>query len=84
MEQNIRDFIIGFFVNRDKISLTEAEVFCSSNFIEAQVLDSIEFITMIAEIEENFDITFTEAEIQSPEFSSINGLVRIAASRVKS
>lgn len=78
MENKISNFIIDFFKERNKLnSYTESD-FLGINFVELNLLDSIEFITLISEIEENFNILFTQEDIQSSLFSSVEGISKIA------
>ncbi|MES2680991.1 MAG: phosphopantetheine-binding protein [Bacteroidota bacterium] len=83
MEREIREFIIGFFSEKEKVAGIDQNELAKINFVDAQLLDSIEFITLIAEIEENFGVVFTESDMQSSQFSTIEGMVAITCSRLK-
>ena len=84
MDHKIREFIVEFFMEKGKFSGLDKSEFLNINFIEEKHLDSIEFITLISEIEENFGLVFTEDDIQSSLFSSIEGIVKITNSRFHS
>ena len=83
MEAKIKDFIVDFFLSREKFQGKNANEMSSINFTESNLLDSIEFITLISEVEENFNILFTEEDLQSELFSSINGITDLAIQRSK-
>jgi acyl carrier protein len=83
MEKEIRDFIINFFSEKEKLAGIGRQALVTMNFVDARLLDSIEFITLIAEVEEHFGLVFTESDIQSPRFSTIEGMVDITSSRIK-
>jgi acyl carrier protein len=82
MEQPAIEFITAYFLEKGKFSPTEKGAFISANFVEAALLDSIEFIILISELEAHFNIVFTEADIQSPIFTSIIGMANIAEARI--
>ncbi|HOZ87013.1 MAG TPA: phosphopantetheine-binding protein [Bacteroidia bacterium] len=82
MEKEIREFIIDFFKEKEKVAGIDHSALVELNFVEARILDSIEFITLIAEVEERFGLVFTESDIQSPGFSTIKGMVDITSSRI--
>lgn len=82
MNQEIKAFICDYFLQKGKFQGLPESEFAIINFVEARTLDSIEFIMMISEIEENFNITFSEEDIQSPSFSTIDGVSQIASKRL--
>ncbi|GAB2182499.1 hypothetical protein DLREEDagrD3_27220 [Denitratisoma sp. agr-D3] len=47
------------------------------DYRRAGYVDSIGIMKFVLEIEAEFDIEISEAEIESPAFSTIGGLVRI-------
>jgi acyl carrier protein len=83
IEKQIENFIIDFFSERGKLLSLSIEERLHTDFLKSNTLDSIEFISLIAEIEGNFDLLFIESDIQSPQFSSITGIVTIACERIK-
>lgn len=84
LEENIKTFIVNFFLTHGKFEGVKTEDMSKINFIDANTLDSIEFITLISEVEENFNVLFTEEDLQSKQFASIAGMTAIATLRVKS
>lgn len=83
MEEKIKNFIVDFFLSLEKFQGKNANEISSINITESNSLDSIEFITLISEVEENFNILFTEDDLQSELFSSINGITDLAMQRIK-
>jgi len=84
LEEKIKNFIVDFFLKHGKFQEMNVAEVVGINFIDSNTLDSIEFITLISEVEENFNMLFTEVDLQSKGFSSIAGMVAITALRIKS
>ncbi len=47
----------------------------SVNFIQEGMLDSTDVVTLVAEIEEEFDVTIPGTEISMKNFSSLDGII---------
>lgn len=75
-------FICDFFEKRGKLTGDVVE-FTNRNFLEEKILDSIEFITLISEIEEHYNILFSQEEMQSPEFGSVKGIALLVSAKLK-
>jgi acyl carrier protein len=67
-------FIMDFFAERSKLPSGDQEQFITQNYIEQGLLDSIDFITLISELEEQYGIAFSQEQIQSEAFRTIKGL----------
>ncbi len=48
-----------------------------ANFFEQGLIDSFEIIMLIEEIEQKFDIRFTDEDFQNRDFATIAGLAAI-------
>ncbi|MBQ8822351.1 MAG: acyl carrier protein [Lachnospiraceae bacterium] len=80
--ENIREWIIDWFVEN---GTTEKEVLCenlNSNYFNAGFIDSFVFISLIGDIEEEYDIEFDNEQFLDRDFATINGLAEIIAELV--
>lgn len=53
------------------------------NYFLAGYIDSFQFINMVSDIEEKFDIEFANEQFEDRSFSTINGLARIIEGLMK-
>lgn len=47
------------------------------NFVDEGMLDSFDIVTLVSEIEENFDINVSGADILPENFSSIDSIISL-------
>jgi acyl carrier protein len=84
MKRQVIDFICDFFESRGKFQGEAREIYIHENFVELKTLDSIEFITLIADTEAEFDFAFKQEHIESPQFSSVEGIASMVDSILQS
>lgn len=74
---SISSYIMQYFLNKDRDSVLGTDNMLTFNYMENGFFTSIDFIEMIADIEQAFSITFEDQHLQSPHFCSIGGLINI-------
>lgn len=79
MKENIRSFLLGLLEKKSRLPRDFDD---ASDFIEAGIIDSIGIIKFIVEIEFRFDIEIADADIESDEFRSVQGLVTMISRKV--
>ena len=65
-----------------KYTIKDVENIEEFNFIESGYVDSIGLVKFIVELEELFDIEFTDDEMIDPSFKTVGGLTRIIQGKV--
>lgn len=70
----VREWIIDWFNENKK---TENEIDCNSNYIDSEIIDSIAFVTLIADCEDQFEIAFDDADFEGQEMFTVNGLISL-------
>lgn len=75
MENSVRQFVLGLIEKKAK--LPKACDVDSFNYIDSGHVDSIGIIKFVVEIESKYDIEISEADMESPEFKTVGGLVSI-------
>lgn len=83
MKDRALEFVCDFFNSRGKFTVEKQEDYILLDFVELKTLDSIEFITLISEIEEEFDIRFTQENIESELFHTIHGITTLIDESLK-
>ena len=73
MKDSIRDFVLRLIGKKAKLpQQVDVESF---NYIDSGYVDSMGIIKFVVDIESEFDIELSEADIESPEFRTVGGLV---------
>ena len=76
-KKKVFDWLCNWFISRNEGQELELE----ENFFEIGLIDSFGVIELIAELEEEFKITFDQLDFQDRRFSSINGLTIIVSAK---
>ena len=77
MKEQIKRWIIDWFDNNTEAELNEILDSFGSNYFEMGFIDSFKFMTLVSNIEEYFDIEFSNEEFQDRKFATMNGLMEI-------
>ena len=74
MNNDPKKWLPDWFERNTAISLKEIQEKSALNYLEQGWIDSLKFITLITEIEEHFDIVFSNDEFQNRAFGTLDGL----------
>jgi acyl carrier protein len=75
--KEIRQGVLNFFsVKINYTTMSEVEI-DEYDYIKSKTLDSIEFITLISVMENDYGIIFSQEDLESPEFRTLGGLIRM-------
>lgn len=80
MSDDIKNWIAEWF--KENTDLKEGEIGEKENYFEKGWIDSFKFISFITNIEEKFDIRFSNDEFQDRSFSTIEGIVEIIQRKI--
>lgn len=75
----IENWIIDWFIQNTDIQKDEIIKNLSENYLELGWIDSLKFISFITDIEEKFEILFSNDSFQDRNFSTIKGLAKIVS-----
>lgn len=70
-------WLVDWFKKNGKAPNLSVEKDLQANFFESGIIDSLEIIGLITDIENNFNIQFSEKHFQDRRFSTISGLTEI-------
>lgn len=76
---DIKEFVIDYLQREYTI---ETQDIMSLNFVETGYVDSFGLVTFILALEEEFDIAFTDDELQDPAFKVVGGLIDIVSRKI--
>ena len=81
MLDRVREFVIKAIEKKSRLPAgCDVDTF---NYIDSGYVDSIAIIKFILELEDEFKIDIPTDAVESAEFRTIGGLVRIIESRIK-
>lgn len=73
----IKTWLNEWFIKNSQASENDILNNSSGNYFELQWIDSFLFISFISEVEEKFNISFSNDDFQNREFATIDGLTKI-------
>jgi acyl carrier protein len=74
MQDSIRTFVLALLEKKSRLPRGFND---ASDFLKMGIVDSVGIIKFILELESRFDIEITEADIESDEFRTVQGLVAL-------
>ncbi|PNV59280.1 hypothetical protein C0033_24790 [Clostridium sp. chh4-2] len=75
----MREFIIDYL--QREYTLPDGIELDTFNYIESGYVDSFGLIQFIATIEDEYNIEFTDEDLQNPELKTVGGLIKIMESK---
>lgn len=81
MKTDIRAFVISRIEKKSK--LPAGGNMDELDYMAAGYVDSMGIIKFVLEIEAQFDITIEDVDLESPEFRTIGGLVRLIGNKIE-
>ena len=73
--EEIKEFIVDY-IQREYTLPADMDVM-ELNYIESGYIDSLGFVQFVALIEEEFDIVFSDEELDSPDMNVVGKLVAL-------
>lgn len=77
MSEEVKNFVISYFKEKELPNFSTEEELLKYEYLDKGVIDSVGIVELVVAIEEKFNIEFTEKDMQSPEFTTIGGVIII-------
>lgn len=78
----IKEIIYSLFARHANLDCLEVRALECTNYFEAKLMDSIAFVSFIADLEDTFHITFSSEDLQNKVFQSLAGLIQLVKDKV--
>ena len=78
--EKIETWVLDYLKNKNEM---EEYPVLTENFLEAGFLDSMQIIELIEDIEDEFQIEFSQDDFQDRSFPTAKGLSKIISDRIK-
>lgn len=79
---NIKTWIIDWFVRNTAVKQDEILKNLHEDYFSKGWIDSLKFISFITDLEDKFNIVFSNDEFQNRTFATINGLTQIMENKI--
>jgi len=80
MKDAVREYVLAAIGRKAKLpTAVDIETF---NYIDSGYVDSIEIIKFVVDIEAKFNIEITDADLESPEFRTVGGLISMISGKI--
>lgn len=79
---NAKNWITNWFIQNTNTQKNEIAKNTNQDYFIKSWIDSLKFILLISDMEEHFQITFSNDEFQNRAFSTIDGLAKIIEDKV--
>ncbi len=80
---DVKKWLLNWFETNSDLSKDEIEKNMTDDYLAKEWIDSFKFVTFVAEIEEEFKITFSTDEFQNRTFATLEGLRSIIEARIE-
>ena len=77
----IREWLIDWFSKHSSLSVAELEAVSANDYLKQGIIDSFAFVMLISDIDDEFDIAFTNEDFLDPRFPTIDGLTAMINER---
>lgn len=79
----IKEWVINWFLINSNATQNNIKNNLNENYLETGWIDSLQFVSFISDIENEFKIRFDNDEFQNKEFSNISGLSELIKEKMK-
>ena len=79
---DVKTWLIEWFKTNTDLSEGDIGNNLNANYFEKGWIDSFKFINFITDVEENFDIRFSNDQFQDRTFSTIDGVIRLIEEKI--
>jgi len=80
-QMDVSTVVLDYFCTRHAIPGSTAEDKLACEYLDGGIVDSMGIISLVIELEGMFDVQFTPEDMQSEDFRTIGGLVRVIERR---
>ena len=79
---DIKEWLFGWFGQHSSFSAADLAAASNKNYLDAGIIDSFAFVQLLSDIDDEYDIVFTNDDFLDPRFSSIDGLALMIGERI--
>lgn len=77
----IKEWLVDWFSNHSSFSTSALEAAAKEDYLKKGIIDSFSFVMLISDIDDEFDISFTNEDFLDPRFPTIDGLSEMIKER---
>ena len=77
----IKEWLLDWFSKHSSLNASELEASAKEDYLKKGIIDSFAFVMLVSDIDDEYDITFTNEDFLDPRFSNIDGLAAMINER---
>jgi len=77
----IKEWLLDWFGKHSSLNAAELEASAKEDYLKKGIIDSFAFVMLVSDIDDEYDITFTNEDFLDPRFSNIDGLAAMINER---
>ena len=78
----VKNWVIDWFVKNSDQEKSIVEQNFQDDYLQNHWIDSLKFIELISDVEEHYDIRFSNTDFQDRSFSTGNGLIKAIEEKI--
>ena len=76
-QDGVQDWVLRWFEGHGPIPGETLEARLRADYFEAGLIDSLSVVQLVADVEQEYSVRFSDAHYRDPRFSTIGGLAAI-------
>lgn len=81
---DIKEWLITWFSQHSSLNVAELEAASKDDYLKKGIIDSFSFVMLVSDIDDEYEVAFTNEDFLDPRFPTISGLAEMIGERRES
>lgn len=77
----VKEWLIDWFAKHSSLDAEGIVAVSKDNYMEKGIIDSFSFVMLLSDVDDKYDISFTNEDFLNPDFMNIDGLAKLIEER---
>lgn len=77
----IKEWLMDWFSKHSSLSTSELETASKEDYLKKGIIDSFSFVMLVSDIDDEYEVAFTNEDFLDPRFPTIDGLAEMIGER---
>lgn len=77
----IKEWLINWFGQHSSLNAVELEEVSKEDYLKKGIIDSFSFVMLVSDIDDEYEVAFTNEDFLDPRFPTIDGLAEMIGER---
>lgn len=78
---DIKEWLINWFSQHSSLNEAELEAASKEDYLKKGIIDSFSFVMLVSDIDDEYEVAFTNEDFLDPRFPTIDGLAEMIGER---